>query len=109
MDARPDIVKGAVFSYSIQHGQWTAAGAVKAAGIKNSTTDEQFLQKLYAYRKKHIRRIPRVTTKNFPLHYLYCKKTAVRRREHIFELTIAFLLRSRFFPVIMNWISVTLV
>ena len=34
MDARPDIVKGAVFSYSIQHGQWTAAGAVKAAGIK---------------------------------------------------------------------------
>ena len=52
MDARPDIVKGAVFSYSIQHGQWTAAGAVKAAGIKNSTTDEQFLQKLYAYRKK---------------------------------------------------------
>lgn len=25
MDARPDIVKGAVFSYSIQHGQWTAA------------------------------------------------------------------------------------
>ena len=33
MDARPDIVKGAVFSYSIQHGQWTAAGAVKAAPV----------------------------------------------------------------------------
>lgn len=52
MAARPDVVKGAVFSYSIQHGQWTAAGAVKAAGIKNSTTDKQFLEKLYAYRMK---------------------------------------------------------
>lgn len=52
MSARPDVVKGAVFSYSIQHGQWTAAGAVKAAGIKNSTTDRQFLEKLYSYRMK---------------------------------------------------------
>lgn len=52
MSARPDVVKGAVFSYSIQHGQWTAAGAVKAADIKNSTTDRQFLEKLYAYRMK---------------------------------------------------------
>lgn len=52
MTARPDVVKGAVFSYSIQHGQWTAAGAVKAAGIKNSTTDKEFLKKLYNYRMK---------------------------------------------------------
>lgn len=52
MSSRPDVVKGAVFSYAIQHGQWTAAGAVKAAGIKNSTTDSEFLNRLYAYRMK---------------------------------------------------------
>lgn len=49
---RPNIVKGAVFSYSIQHGQTTAANAVKACGIKKSTTDAQFLKKLYDYRIK---------------------------------------------------------
>lgn len=52
MSARPDVVKGSVFSYSIQHGQWTAAGAVKAANIKNSTTDKAFLNRLYKYRMK---------------------------------------------------------
>ena len=49
---RPDVVKGAVFSYSIQHGQTSAALAVKNAGIKNSTSNKQFLQKLYQYRIK---------------------------------------------------------
>ncbi len=47
---RPDVVKGAVFSYSIQHGQLTAANAVVSSGIKNSTSNEQFLKKLYQYR-----------------------------------------------------------
>lgn len=47
---RPDVVKGAVFSYAIQHGSYTAALAVKNAGIKNSTSNKQFLKKLYAYR-----------------------------------------------------------
>ena len=41
---RPYVVQGAVFSYSIQHGQLTAAQAVVAAGINNSTSDEDFLK-----------------------------------------------------------------
>ena len=59
--------------------------------------------------KKRIRRIPRVTTKNFPLHYLYCKKDSGQTKRTYFRTDCCFLLRSRFFPVIMNWISVTLV
>ena len=47
---RPDAVKGAVFSYAIQHGSYSAALAVKNAGIKNSTSNKTFLNKLYAYR-----------------------------------------------------------
>lgn len=47
---RPDVVKGAVFSYAIQHGSYSAALAVKNAGIKNSTSNKTFLNKLYAYR-----------------------------------------------------------
>ncbi|MDY3917640.1 MAG: hypothetical protein SOZ59_01405 [Candidatus Limivivens sp.] len=47
---RPDVVKGAVFSYAIQHGSYTAALAVKNAGIKNSTSNKQFITKLYKYR-----------------------------------------------------------
>lgn len=47
---RPDVVKGAVFSYSIQHGQLTAANAVVAAKITNKTSDKSFLTKLYNYR-----------------------------------------------------------
>lgn len=49
---RADVVKGAVYSYSIQHGQTTAVNAVKACKITASTTDQQFLKKLYNYRKK---------------------------------------------------------
>lgn len=49
---RPDVVKGAVYSYSIQHGQVSAAIAVKKAGITNSTSDKTFLKKLYDYRIK---------------------------------------------------------
>lgn len=52
LGTRSDVVKGAVYSYSIQHGQMTAVNAVRACGIRQSTTDEQFLKKLYQYRAK---------------------------------------------------------
>lgn len=52
---RPDVIKGAIFSYSIQHGQLTAANAVIAAKITDATSDEEFLTKLYNYR---IRKFP---------------------------------------------------
>lgn len=47
---RRDVIKGAVFSYAIQHGSYTAALAVKAAGIGNGTSDKNFINKLYNYR-----------------------------------------------------------
>lgn len=50
--SRPYVVKGAVFSYSIQHGSYTAAMAVRDAKITNSTTNEEFIKKLYKYRIK---------------------------------------------------------
>jgi len=49
---RPDIVKGAVYSYSIQCGQITAANAVVLAKINNDTSDEDFIKKLYKQRIK---------------------------------------------------------
>lgn len=49
---RPDVVKGAVYSYSIQHGQTTAVNAVKACKITNATSNKEFLKKLYQYRIK---------------------------------------------------------
>ena len=63
---RSDAVKGAVFSYSIQHGQTNAVNAVKelfglmknssgktiAAKLTASSTDKQFIKKLYNYRAK---------------------------------------------------------
>ena len=50
--SRSEAVKGAVFSYSIQHGQTSAVNAVKAIKPKSTTSDAQFLKKLYNYRKK---------------------------------------------------------
>ncbi len=50
--SRPDVVKGAVYSYSIQHGQTAAVNAVRACKLKASMTDEKFLKKLYDYRMK---------------------------------------------------------
>ncbi len=47
---RPDVVKGAVFSYAIQHGAYHAANAVIAAGITKETSDSELIQKLYQYR-----------------------------------------------------------
>ena len=52
MSKRPDVVKGAVYSYSIQHGQLSAANAVVAAKITNSSSDSEFLRLLYNYRMK---------------------------------------------------------
>ena len=49
---RSEVVKGAVYSYSIQHGQTTAVNAVKAIKATPSMTDAVFLQKLYKYRIK---------------------------------------------------------
>ena len=52
MSKRPDVVKGAVYSYSIQHGQLSAANTVIAAKISNSSSDSEFLRLLYYYRMK---------------------------------------------------------
>lgn len=52
LGTRPDTVKGAVYSYSIQHGQQKAVNAVRACGNKNSTEDRQFLKNLYSYRMR---------------------------------------------------------
>lgn len=48
---RSDVVKGAVFSYSIQHGQYSAAQAVKDSKAYTKT-DREFIIKLYDYRMK---------------------------------------------------------
>lgn len=53
LGSRPDVVKGAVYSYSIQHGQETAYEAALACKITSATTDKQFLKKLYRYRIKN--------------------------------------------------------
>lgn len=50
--SRSDVVKGAVYSYSIQHGQTSAVSAVKACKLKSTMTDAKFLKKLYKYRMK---------------------------------------------------------
>ncbi len=50
--SRPAVVRGAVYSYSIQHGQTAAISAVKACKIKTETEDDKFLKKLYKYRMK---------------------------------------------------------
>ena len=52
LENRPYVVRGAVFSYSIQHGAYTAAQAVRSAGITDATTNTDFLKKLYKYRIK---------------------------------------------------------
>ena len=49
---RSEVVKGAVYSYSIQHGQTAAVNAVKAIKATVAMTDAVFLQKLYKYRIK---------------------------------------------------------
>ncbi len=50
--SRSDAVKGAVYSYAIQHGQTSAIAAVRACKLKSTMTDKKFLKKLYQYRIK---------------------------------------------------------
>lgn len=52
MALRSYVCRGAVFSYSIQHGQNVAVNAVVGAGLTDSVDDETFLKKLYDYRWK---------------------------------------------------------
>lgn len=49
---RPYVIRGAVFSYSIQEGSQVAAQAVIAAGLTDKTPNKEFLEKLYDYRWK---------------------------------------------------------
>lgn len=49
---RPDAVKGAVYSYSIQHGASAAVAAVKAVKLTSDMSNKVFLKKLYSYRIK---------------------------------------------------------
>jgi len=60
---RPDAVKGAIFSYSIQHGSYTAALQIKGAKVTNSMSDRRLIQAIYkqriskysAYRSRYTR------------------------------------------------------
>ncbi|MCR1838751.1 hypothetical protein [Murimonas intestini] len=52
ISSRPNVVKGSVFSYAIQHGGGTAALAISKAGITNQMTDEEFINKIYEKRIK---------------------------------------------------------
>lgn len=52
MVLRSYVCRGAVFSYSIQHGQTTAVNAVVNAGLTDDVDDRTFLKKLYDYRWK---------------------------------------------------------
>ena len=49
---RAYVCRGAVFSYSIQHGQTVAVNAVIKAGLTDAVSDRDFLKKLYDYRWK---------------------------------------------------------
>ena len=51
--SRSEAVKGAIFSYSIQHGQTSAVNAVKAIQPKSTTSDAKFLKKLYNTERSH--------------------------------------------------------
>ncbi|MDO4632336.1 MAG: hypothetical protein Q4B01_00595 [Eubacteriales bacterium] len=48
---RSDVVKGAVFSYSIQHGQNSAVSVIQSLKVKSSMSDAKLLKKLYKKRK----------------------------------------------------------
>ncbi len=52
LTTRPYVIRGAVFSYAIQHGSIIAAKAVMAAKLTDSVSDEDFLEELYDHRWK---------------------------------------------------------
>lgn len=47
IDNRSDVIKGAVFSYAIQHGEVTAANDIVAAKVDNTMSDQEFITKVY--------------------------------------------------------------
>ena len=73
LSVRPYVIRGAVFSYSIQEGSRVAAEAVIAAGINDSTTNKEFLEKLYDYRWKD----PRGWNKKTVFTYRYTQEKAL--------------------------------
>ncbi len=70
---RPYVIRGAVFSYSIQEGSLVAAQAVVAAGLNDSITNKEFLEKLYDYRWKD----PRGWNRNSVFTYRYTQERAL--------------------------------
>ena len=78
LNLRTYVVRGAVFSYAIQEGSTVAAQGVIAAGLKDSTSEYDFLTKLYDYRWKDPRGWGRLSKfmyrytneKNLALSYL---------------------------------------
>lgn len=57
---RSEVVKGAVYSYSIQHGQTSAVNAVRSFSPTSSTSDTTFIKKLY---KKRVKDYPAYTVR----------------------------------------------
>ncbi len=76
LNLRSYICRGAVFSYSIQHGQNTAVNAVVGAGLKDSVSDLDFIKKLYDYRWKDSKGWAKVSVFNY--RYTQEKSLAVR-------------------------------
>ncbi len=70
---RPYVVRGAVFSYAIQHGTITAAQGVIAAGCNDTMTNKEFLEKLYDYRWSS----PSGWNKNSAYSYRYTQEKAL--------------------------------
>lgn len=52
LQLRPYVIRGAVFSYAIQEGSLVAALGVIASGVSNTTSNREFLEKVYDYRWK---------------------------------------------------------
>ena len=73
LSTRPYVIRGAVFSYAIQEGASVAADAVIAAGIDNTTSNKEFLEKLYDYRWKD----PRGWDKKPAFTYRYSQEKAL--------------------------------
>lgn len=49
VDKRADVIKGVLFSYSIQHGSLTAANNIKGA-VNNAMSDAEFIKAVYSDR-----------------------------------------------------------
>ena len=86
MSKRPDVVKGAVYSYSIQHGQLDGSGrSAVAADIKisNSSSDSAVPGDAYiAYRMKTVSGLRRARYRSelCPGAELFCRESSRNRR-----------------------------